>query len=120
MAITVAKKSGQGIVGGFGAIQTFDLTLDNSWLAAGEAVDLTDYFATVDSIQVGGVVAGIGVNFMAKIPASGVAVTASNVVLMAYWSTASAAAMTAVPDTTDLTACNPLTITVTGKPKVAN
>ena len=118
MPITVAKKGGQGIIGGYGAIQDYDLTLDNSWLAAGEAIDLSDDFATVDSIQISGVVAGIGVNFMAQIPASGVAVTSSNVVLMAYWSTDATGAMTAVPNTTDLQACNPLTITVKGKPAV--
>jgi len=119
MAISAAKKGGQGIIGGYGAIQDYDLTLDNSWLAAGEAVDLSDDFATVDSIQISGVVAGIGVNFMAQIPAKDVAVTSSNVVLMAYWSSATAIEMTAVPDATDLQACNPITITVKGKPKVA-
>jgi hypothetical protein len=120
MAISAAKKGGQGILGGYGAIQDYDLTLDDSWLAAGKAVDLSDDFATIDSIQVSGVVAGIGVNFMAQIPASGVAVTSSNVLIMAYWSTDATGAMTAVPDTTDLQACNPLTITVKGKPKVAS
>ena len=115
-AIVVAKKSGQGIIGGVGAIQQYDLTIPTSWTAAGVAVDLSADFATIDSISIGGVVAGIGVMFQPQIPASGVAVTSSNVVLLAYWSSATAIEMTAVPDATDIDACTPLTITVIGKP----
>ena len=115
-AIVVTKKSGQGIIPGVGAIQQFDLTIPTSWKATGVAVDLTDYFSTIDSVQIGGVVAGIGVMFQPKIPASGVALTVSNLLMLAYWSTDGAAAMTAVPDTTDIDGCTPLTITVIGKP----
>lgn len=118
MTISAAAKGGSGIVGGLGMIKQYGLTLDDSWLAAGEVVDLSDDFSTIDSIAVGGVVAGIGANFIAKIPESGVAVTASNVLMLAYWSTDASGAMTAVPNATDLSACNPLTITVIGKPNI--
>lgn len=118
MAITIAAKKGMAILPSIGAMQIYDVTLDDSWLAAGEAIDLTDDFAEIDSITISGQVAGIGANFQVEIPASGVAVTASNVVLMAYYSTDAAGLMTAVPDTTDLSGVNPLTITVIGKPDI--
>lgn len=118
MAIEISKKRGSGVIQGVGYSQTYDLTLDDSWLAAGEAIDLTDDFHEIDSILIGGQVAGIGVNFQVVIPAYGVTVTASNVKLLAYYSTDAAGLMTAVPDTTDLSGCNPLTITVIGKPNI--
>lgn len=118
MAITVTAKSGMAILQNIGAMKIYDLTLDASWLEAGEAIDLTDDFSTIIDIKIGGQVAGIGANFQIKQPEDGEAVTASNVVLMAYYSTDAAGLHTAVPDTTDLSGINPLTITVIGKPAI--
>jgi hypothetical protein len=120
MAITVSKTSGQGILPGVGALQQFKCTLDNSWLAAGENVDLTSYFTHIYSIQTGGSTAISGYKLDFILPAQGTAITASNVKMTAHYSTDAAGAMTAVPDATDISTIGPVQIVVIGKPKVAS
>jgi hypothetical protein len=110
MAVTVAKRGGQGITPVLGAVQAYDLTLDTAFAAGGEDLDLTADFAEIDTAVIAGVADEIQGSLAVQIPASGVAVTASNVKLVASDGTAAI--------TGDLSGANPVTILVTGKPNV--
>jgi hypothetical protein len=119
MAITAAKTSGENILPGLGKQQIYKLTLDNSWLAAGEVIDFTDDFTYIYGIQVVGstVINPYKLDFI--LPAQGTAITASNVKMTAHYSTDAAGAMTPVPDATDISGIGPVQIIVVGKPAVA-
>ena len=101
MALSVTKLVGPYVNGGVHEA-IFNVTPDDSWLAAGEALDLTDYFSEIYAIEVGGskVIAGYKVGFI--IPDSGTDISSSNVLMTAHYSTDAAGAMTAVPNATDL------------------
>ncbi|MCK5610765.1 hypothetical protein KAR91_53325 [Candidatus Pacearchaeota archaeon] len=114
--IVATKRGSEAIVAGLGKIQHYDLTIPTEWTAIGLAIDLTDDFTTIDSIQIGGGAAILGVLFQAVIPLTGVAITNANVLITAHWGNDATGALTAVPDSSDIDAGTPLTITVIGKP----
>ena len=116
MAITVTKLAGPGVIGGYGQVVDFQLTIGaTGWLAAGNAVDLTDYFSEITSIKIGGAEVISGYKFGFIVPDHEVTVTASNVLLTAHYSTDAAGAMTPVPNDTDLSGVTALRISVVGK-----
>jgi hypothetical protein len=78
-------------------------------------LDVTDDFGYVDSVVVGGSLAGTGYVVEVQKPAPGTALTASNLLLGFYQSAGSAAALAALA-TIDLSSTiTGLTVTVRGK-----
>ena len=117
MAVTAAEKRGEGVIPGLGTLRFYDLTLDDSHLAAGENVDLTDDFSLIDAAWICGSTLISTVKMDLIIPAKGTAVSATNVKFTAHWSTDAAGAMTPAPDTTNVLAIvGVVTIAVIGKP----
>lgn len=116
MAITATKIS-SGKVDGLGHIATYRLLLDDSWLAVGEAVDLTGDFTEIHAAFCSSatVVGNHAYKFDVVHPAAGTAIAAGTVLVSAYYSTDAAGAFTAVPDATDLSAVVELRLTVIGK-----
>jgi len=113
MSLTIAKIAG-GVVGPwYEAI--FKVTPDSSWLAAGEAADLTDYFSEIYDASIGACTVIGGYKYGVIVPADGTDIAAGTVLITAHYSTDAAGAMTAVPDATDLSAQAELRLTVRGK-----
>lgn len=115
MSITVSKKSGPGVIGSLGHAAVFMLTPDNSWLAAGEVIDLTAYFSEIHWASVASCTAISGYKLDVIIPADGNDIASNTVKITAHRSAGSAAAMAAVPDTTDISALAELRLLVIGK-----
>lgn len=115
MAMTVAKKSGPGVIGSLGHAAVFMLTPDASWLAAGEAIDLTDYFSEIHFASIGSCTVINGYKMDVIIPADGNDIAAGTVLVTAHRSAGSAAAMAAVPDTTDISSLAEMRLLVIGK-----
>ena len=85
MAVTLTKLSTRYPGGNVKQI-TYKAALDNSWLAAGEPLDMTSDFTYLTAAKVCDSVEGLGVMFHVKKPVSSTAITNSNVLLMAHWS----------------------------------
>jgi len=122
MAATVTKLSGPTVRdGGVGVEYNFSILMDDSYVAGGEPIDLTDYFsyvhfATVNSVDA---VADAGYKFQVLIPSAGTAITDSNVLVAAHYSGTADAVLNPVAATTDLSSVGELTITVVGKAAVS-
>lgn len=65
---------------------TYQITLDNSWLAAGEPLDFTADFTYINSAVIGDRDEAKGIYFYVKKPVYTTAITNANVLLMAYYS----------------------------------
>lgn len=115
MAITMVKKSGPSVVPGIGHMAIYKLTPDASWLAAGEAIDLTDDFSEVHAALIGGCTVINGYKMDVIVPEDGTDIGAATVLVTAHRSAGSAAAMAAVPDTTDLSGLVEIRLVVYGK-----
>lgn len=115
MAVTLSKKSGPGVVGSLGHAAVFMITPDASWLAAGEAIDLTDYFSEIHWAGFGGCTVINGQKMDVIIPADGNDIAAGTVLITAHRSAGAAAAMAAVPDATNLSTLAELRLLVIGK-----
>lgn len=119
MALTKASvgEAVEGVLGGLGTFKIYSITPDNSWLAAGEVLDLSADFSEIYWASFGGSKAINGYKMELIIPDDGTDVSASNVKVTAHRSAGSAAAMAAVPDTTDLSTTNAnMRLLVCGKP----
>lgn len=115
MALTQADISGTGTVTRLGEMRVYKITPDNSWLAAGENLDLTDDFSEIYAAWFGGCTVINGYKIDVIIPADGTDIAATTVKVTAHYSTDAAGAMTAVPDTTDLSSLAELRLVVLGK-----
>ena len=111
MAITVVKDQGPVCMIGV-KMATYNLALDNSWLAAGEAIDLTGEFTYVLNATIGAVdaIADAAVKFELIFDSDAV-ITSSNVLVGAYVTSTD----TAVADAVDLSSIGELRLTVWGK-----
>jgi len=121
MALTiaaVASKTNESVMPGLGIARVFTVTPDNSWLAVGEAADLTDYFSEIYYANIdGGSKVIHGFKMGAVIPSPGTDIAAGTVLITAHYSKGAAGEMTAVPDATDLsTLCAEMRLFVIGKP----
>jgi hypothetical protein len=102
-------------------LAVYRLQLPDSWTAAGVAWDLSSEFDYVFSAQFGssGAITDHGRKYsiFGTITTSGKGnggIAAASVTIGAHQSAGSAAAMAAVPDSTDLSAVNDLTVVVLG------
>jgi hypothetical protein len=112
MAITVTTVVKPAIACAGIKMAIYSLALDNSWLAAGEAIDLTadfDYIYAA-SVQQADAIADLAYKFDVVCDYAA-AVTSSNVLVSAYVTSTD----TAVADTVDLSAVGKLTLVVFGK-----
>jgi len=115
MAATATKLRGPDVAGGcFEAI--YEVQLDTSHAANGEAIDLTDDFSYIYSASCEAVeaVADAGYQFTVKIPGNGVAVASDNVLILAHQSNNTAQAFDEA-DTVDLSGVGELRLVVKGK-----
>jgi hypothetical protein len=115
MTVTMTKKSGPAVVGSVGHMSVFKITPDASWLAAGEAIDLTDYYSEVHAAWFAGCTVINGYKMDVILPADGNDIAAGTVLITAHRSAGSAAAMAAVPDATNLSSLVELRLCVVGK-----
>lgn len=119
MAASVTKIAGPGIVGGVGALMLFEVGLDTSFAAGGEAIDLTDYFKYIKSAKVGAVEANAddAYKFGVVVPDPATAVTSSNVLITAYQSNNTVESFDEA-NTVDLSSVGELRLEVWGLPAV--
>lgn len=115
MTITLVKKSGPSVVPGVGHMAIYKLTPDDSWLAAGEAIDLTDDFSEIHAALIGGCTVINPYKMDVIVPADGTDIAAGTVLVTAHRSAGSAAAMAAVPNATDLSGLAEVRLVVFGK-----
>lgn len=111
MAITVTSIVGPESIAPGIKMAIYSLALDNSWLAAGEAIDLTTDFDYIyaGSVQQADAIADLAYKFDLVCDYAA-AITSSNVKISAYVTSTD----TAVADAVDLSAVGKLTLVVFG------
>lgn len=110
-----AVTNDEGVFPGLKA-KLYTLQLPDSWTAAGVAWDLTADFTYVYGMIPLGVDAVADAAYKYSMECDGsTAATSSNTKVVAHYSTDAAGAMTAVPDSTDLSAVGKLSVMVLGK-----
>jgi hypothetical protein len=116
MAATITKLRGPDVNGGaFEAI--YEVQLDTSHAANGEAIDLTDDFSYLYSASCEAVeaVTDAAYQFTVKIPGNGVAVTSSNVLILAHQVATGDGVAFDEANAVDLSAVGELRLIVKGK-----
>lgn len=110
IAITKVVDTGRNTQGGIGTKMAFTIEIPAAgWLAAGNPIDLTDYFSEIKSAQITSRVASTSQMFQVQHPTDGTAITSANVLLFAY------NGATVVADDTDLSGNDGAVLVVEGK-----
>ena len=122
MAATATLIDGPGVISGLGLMSTWKVSLDSAFLAAGEAIDLTDYYSSVSAAAIGGVDAIADALYMYNVvlPADGTDITSSTVMISATESPAKAGGTEAgeafaAVDSANLSSVGELRLIVVGK-----
>ncbi|MCP4604497.1 MAG: hypothetical protein GY847_28910 [Proteobacteria bacterium] len=112
----VLTKTGGPSYSALGTTYRFTAALDTSHAAGGEPIDLTDYLSTLENASCTLVDAAADALYVFEItgPGSGVALTSSNVLIVAAQSDTLEGALDEA-NTIDLTSVGALVIEVTGK-----
>ncbi len=116
MAAAITKLSGPAAIPGVGHMAVYSVLLDSSFAAGGEIVDISGDFSTVIQATAGASDDNDdhGYKFAVTIPATGTAVSATNVLISAHQS-GTATAVLDEANTVDLSTVGELRVTVIGK-----
>lgn len=122
MAATATLISGPGVVDGLGILTTWKVSLDSSFLATGEPIDLTAYYSEISSASIGGAdaIADHLYSYNVVLPSDGTAISSTTVLISAIESPAKtgateAAEAFAAVSSTDLSSVGELRLFVVGK-----
>lgn len=119
MAATVTTVSGPNVLAPKLKCAVYQIAMDSSYPADGEAIDLSADFTYVYAASIGGndTTADNGYKFDAILPSPTTAVTASNVLITAFWDPADGGAaevLAEVTATEDLESVGQLSLVVFG------
>ena len=123
MSATATLIAGPGVIDGLGIVTTWKVLLDTSFLAAGEPVDMTDYYSSISAVVVGGsdAIADNLYHYSSVLPTDGTDISSTTVLISAtespakVGSGAEAAEAFAAVGSSDLSTVGELRLTVVGK-----